>query len=67
MERTYLIEEERRVISGFSSMPKEELESLCTDLHLTMTVRDLCYCQNQYRMRERRDPTAEELHFLRSA
>ena len=64
MERTYLIEEERRVISGFSSMPKEELESLCTDLHLTMTVRDLCYCQNQYRMRERRDPTAEELHFL---
>lgn len=56
--------EERKVIAGFTLMPKETLELLATELKLSMTIRDLCYCQNQYRMRERRDPTVEELHFL---
>ena len=63
MEKTYFIEE-RSAINGFSSMPKESLEALIAELHLNMTVRDLCYCQNQYRMRKRRNPTVEELRFL---
>ncbi|MBQ7364544.1 MAG: hypothetical protein IJW46_02975, partial [Clostridia bacterium] len=51
-------------IPSFMSMPKEELETLAKEMALHMSVRDLTYCQNQYRLRERRDPSAEELALL---
>lgn len=59
-----LLSQQHQIISGFTRMSSEMLVALISELNLHMTPRDLTYCQNQYRMRERRDPTAEELHFL---
>lgn len=64
MENIYDIMQERQVISNFLSIQQDDLGRLISELHLNMTVRDLRYCQNQYRMRERRSPTVEELRFL---
>ena len=56
--------QEQQPISDFISMPQEKLNFLIPQWHLHMTARDLRYCQNQYRMRERRNPTVEELQML---
>ena len=55
---------QHQIISGFTRMSAEMLTGLISEWNLHMTLRDLSYCQNQYRMRERRDPTLEELLFL---
>lgn len=51
-------------IKGFQTMSKDALVDCSTQLGLHMTIRDLTYCQNQFRMRERRDPSAEDLLLL---
>ncbi len=56
----------QQAIPQFTTLPVESLALLIRDLSLTMTVRDLAYCQNQYRMREHRNPTGEELRLLDS-
>lgn len=53
-------------IVSLISAAKEDLDTLIAGLDLHMTTRDLQYCQNQYRMRERRNPTLEELLMLDS-
>lgn len=64
MENLYNTIQEQQIISDFTSMSQEVLSALITELDLHMTLRDLQYCQNQYRMRERRNPTQEELRLL---
>ena len=64
MENIYDTIQERQVIANFTLMQQDELGRLIAELGLRMTLRDLRYCQNQYRMRERRNPTVEELRFL---
>lgn len=49
---------------NLTTASQEELRAIISQHQLHMTVRDLRYCQNQYRMRERRDPTVEELLML---
>ena len=61
MENCY---SERQIISDFTQMSEDALTALISQYNLKMTLRDLRYCQNQYRMRERREPTLEELLFL---
>ena len=58
------LSQQLQIISGFTRMSAEMLIALISKLNLHMTPRDLTYCQNQYRLRERREPTEEELHFL---
>lgn len=64
MENTTPTTHENSHMTEFISASQEMMEQMIAELGLHMTVRDLRYCQNQYRMRERRNPDTEELFML---
>ena len=64
MENTTSTVYEQAPIADFTTASKEILSSMISEWGLSMSLRDLQYCQNQYRMRERRNPTVEELRLL---
>ena len=64
MENTTPTMHENPHIAEFISASPDMMEQMIAELGLHMTVRDLRYCQNQYRMRERRNPNTEELLML---
>lgn len=64
MENIHETIQDQQAVLNFITMSQDELGTLANALSLQMTVRDLRYCQNQYRMRERRNPTLEELRML---
>ena len=65
MEPTTPIKQEQSpIIADFTSISADMMDQIIEQLGLHMSVRDLRYCQNQYRMRERRNPDAEELLML---
>ena len=55
---------EQQITFDFTQMSEDALNGLISQYNLNMTLRDLRYCQNQYRMRERREPSQEEILFL---
>jgi phosphoribosylformylglycinamidine synthase len=52
------------VVEGFCQMERGVLEALRMKLALAMSNEDLLFCQNHFRVTERRDPTITEIRML---
>ena len=52
------------ILTGFTSMPEEDLNALYSSLNLAMTFRDFQHIQNYFRDEEHRDPTITEIRVL---
>ena len=48
-----IVPEEVAVLSGFTSMGREELQALLEDLGLAMSLEDLLFCQQYFRDTEK--------------
>lgn len=56
----------RQTVQNFRFFDANSMEALATDLTLPLSVKELLFCRDHFRMREGRDPTVGELQFLGS-
>jgi len=64
LEMETVVPEDVAVLTGFTSMGREELQALLEDLGLAMNLEDLLFCQQYFRDTEKRDPTITEIRVL---
>jgi phosphoribosylformylglycinamidine synthase len=58
------VPEDVKILTGFSAMTNDELESLADNMGLAMSHEDLEFCRNYFRDIEKRDPTITEIRLI---